>query len=54
VVYVLIIMLAGSGSAVGSVEFNSKQACEAAAQMVAHADRPYGGASAITVCAPKG
>jgi hypothetical protein len=53
-VYVLIIMLAGSGSAVGSVEFNSKQACEAAAQMIAHADRPYGGASAITVCAPKG
>ncbi|XYD08286.1 hypothetical protein R1A27_25215 [Methylobacterium sp. NMS12] len=26
-VYVLIIMLAGSGSAIGSVEFNTQQAC---------------------------
>jgi hypothetical protein len=54
VVYVLIIMLAGSGSAIGSVEFNSKQACEAAAKQIAEAERPYGGASPVTVCAPRG
>ncbi|SDA19480.1 hypothetical protein SAMN02799622_02264 [Methylobacterium sp. UNC378MF] len=54
VVYVLIIMLAGSGSAIGSVEFNTQQACEAAAKQIAEAERPYGGASPVTVCAPKG
>ena len=54
VVDVLVIMLAGSGSAVGSVAFHSKQACEPAAQMISHADRPYGGASAITVCPTTG
>ncbi|MGU3465992.1 hypothetical protein ACLBXO_14160 [Methylobacterium sp. C33D] len=53
-VYVLIIMLAGSGSAIGSVEFNTRQACEAAAKQIAEAERPYGGASPVTVCAPKG
>jgi hypothetical protein len=54
VVYVLIIMLAGSGSAIGSVEFNSKQACEAAAKSIAEAGRPSADASAITVCVAKG
>ena len=53
-IYVLIIMLAGSGSAIGSVEFNSKDACEAAAKAIAQADRPYAGASAVTVCVAKG
>jgi hypothetical protein len=53
-VYVLIIMLAGSGSSVGSVEFNTKDACEAAAKAIANAGRPYAGASAITVCVAKG
>ena len=52
-VYVLIIMLPARAPLSDPVEFNSKPACEAAAQMIAHADRPYGGASAITV-APKG
>ncbi|MCJ2058638.1 hypothetical protein MKL09_19045 [Methylobacterium sp. J-048] len=50
----LIIMLAGSGSAIGSVEFNTKDACEAAAKAITQADRPYAGASAITVCVAKG
>jgi hypothetical protein len=54
VVDVLIIMLAGSGCAVRAVAFNSKQACQTAAQMIARADRPYGGASAITVCPTTG
>jgi len=53
-VYVLIIMLAGSGSSVGSVEFNTKEACQAAAKAIADAGRPFAGASAITVCAAKG
>ncbi|MBP1179076.1 hypothetical protein [Methylobacterium sp. PvR107] len=53
-VYVRIIMLAGSGSAGRSAAFNSEQACQTAAQMIAHADRPSGGATAITVRAPKG
>ncbi len=51
--YVLIIILAGSGAAVGSVEFGSKQACETAAKMIAESNRPFAGASPITVCAPK-
>lgn len=53
-VYVLISMLAGSGSAIGSVAFNTKDACETAAKATAKADRPYAGASAITVCVAKG
>ncbi|MGU3403008.1 hypothetical protein [Methylobacterium brachiatum] len=53
-VYSLIILLAGSGSAIGSVEFNTKDACETAAKAIAQADRPYAGASAITVCVAKG
>ncbi|WP_331302964.1 hypothetical protein [Methylobacterium oryzae] len=53
-VYVLIIMLAGSDSAIGSVEFNTKPACEAAARQIAEAERPYGGAYPVTVCAAKG
>jgi hypothetical protein len=53
-VYVLIILPAGSGSAIGSVEFNTKDACETAAKAIAQADRPYAGASAITVCVVKG
>jgi hypothetical protein len=54
VVYVLIIMLAGSGSAIGSVEFNTKEACDVAAKAIAKVDRPYAGASPITVCVAKG
>ena len=53
-VYVLIIMLAGSGASVGSVEFNTKDACQAAAKAIADAGRPFAGASAITVCVAKG
>lgn len=53
-VYVFIIMLAGSGASVGSVEFNTKEACQAAAKAIADAGRPFAGASAITVCAAKG
>jgi len=55
-VYVLIIMLAGSGSgaSVGSVEFNTKEACQAAAKAIADSGRPLAGANAITVCAAKG
>ena len=54
-IYVLIIMLAGSGSAVGSAEFSTKQACEDAGKMVVDARRAYSStASAVTVCAPKG
>jgi hypothetical protein len=57
-VYVLIIMLAGSGSgsgsAIGSIEFNSKHACEEAAKMTAESNRPLAGATAVTVCAAKG
>lgn len=53
-IYVLIIMLAGSGSAVGSAEFNSKQACEDAGKLVEQTRKAYGGAAAITVCAQKG
>ena len=53
-VYVLIIMLAGSGASVGSVEFNTKEACEAAAKAIADSGRPFAGASAITVCVAKG
>ncbi|EIZ81421.1 hypothetical protein WYO_5924 [Methylobacterium sp. GXF4] len=53
-VYSLIIMLAGSGSAIGSVEFNTKDVCETAAKAIAKADRPYAGASAITVCVAEG
>lgn len=52
--YVLTIMLAGSGSAIGSVEFNCKQACEAAAKSIAEGGRPFAGASAITVCVAEG
>ncbi|KST59821.1 hypothetical protein AO398_16200 [Methylobacterium sp. GXS13] len=53
-VYVIISMLAGSGSAIGSVAFNTKDACETAAKAIAKADRPYAGASAISVCVAKG
>jgi hypothetical protein len=55
-VYVLIIMLAGSGSgaAVGSVEFTTKEACQAAAKAIADTGRPLAGANAVTVCAAKG
>ena len=57
-IYVLIIMLAGSGSgsgsAIGSIEFNSKHACEEAAKMIAESNRIFSGATAVTVCAAKG
>ncbi|GJE14968.1 hypothetical protein [Methylobacterium longum] len=53
-VYVLIIILAGSGASVGSVEFNTKEACQAAAKAIADSSRPFAGASAITVCVAKG
>ena len=53
-VYVLIIMLAGSGASVGSVEFNTKTACEAAAKAIADSARPFAGGNAITVCVAKG
>ncbi|MCJ2053931.1 hypothetical protein [Methylobacterium sp. J-070] len=53
-IYVLIIILAGSGSSVGSVEFNTKEACETAAKAIAASSRPFAGASAITVCVAKG
>jgi len=39
-VYGLISMLAGSGSASGSVAFNTKDACETAAKAITKADRP--------------
>ncbi|SDM99628.1 hypothetical protein SAMN05216360_10512 [Methylobacterium phyllostachyos] len=35
VIYVLVIMLAGSGSAIGSVVFNAEDGCEAAAKAIA-------------------
>ncbi|AIQ89305.1 hypothetical protein [Methylobacterium oryzae] len=53
-VYVLIIMLAGSGASVGSVEFNTKEACQAASKAIADSGRQFAGASAITVCVAKG
>jgi len=55
-VYVLIIMLAGSGSgaSVGSVEFTTKEACQAAAKAIADTGRPLAGATAVTVCVAKG
>ena len=53
-VYGFSIMLAGSGSAIGSVEFKARDACEAATKTSADAGRPYAGASAITVCVAKG
>ncbi|WP_267424954.1 hypothetical protein [Methylobacterium sp. GC_Met_2] len=55
-VYVLIIMLAGSGSgsAIGSIEFSSKPACEEAAKMIAESNGIFSGATAVTVCAAKG
>jgi len=40
VIDVLIIMLAGCGSAIGAVDFNAEDACEAAAKAIAQADRP--------------
>jgi len=55
-VYVLIIMLAGSGSgaSVGSVEFHTKEACQAAMKAIADSGRPLAGANAVTVCVAKG
>ena len=49
-----IIMLAGCGSAIGAVDVNAEDACEAAAKAIAQADRPYAGASAVTVWVAKG
>lgn len=51
---VLTIRLAGCGSAIGAVEFNAEDACEAAAKAIAQADRPYAGASAVTMWVAKG
>lgn len=47
-------MLSASGPAIGSVEFNTKEACETAAKAIDTATRPYGEAAAITVYVAKG